>query len=110
MRPLRSWQGSWFPTRPRFKCTRLKTKSLVWFWHKAEDFPHRSDSFRFLRSFCRAYEAVGMPRARAATNKVRPASRVHRCALRFSGASLTTATRPCSRTSRDGAPGRVWLS
>ena len=33
MRPLRSWQGSWFPTRPRFKCTRLKTKSLVWFWH-----------------------------------------------------------------------------
>src|SRR5262245_19582073 len=40
-------------------------------WH-AEDFPHRSDSFRFLRSFCRAYEAVGMPRARAASNKVRP--------------------------------------
>ena len=43
-----------------------------WLWHKAEDFPHRSDSFRFLRSFCRAYEAVGMPRARAASNKVRP--------------------------------------
>ena len=36
MRPLRSWQGSWFPTRPRFKCTRLKTKSLVWFWHEAD--------------------------------------------------------------------------
>jgi hypothetical protein len=28
--------------------------------HKTEDLLHRSDSFRFLRSFCRANEAVGM--------------------------------------------------
>jgi hypothetical protein len=26
-------RGRGSPTRPRFKCTRLKTKSLVWFWH-----------------------------------------------------------------------------
>jgi len=30
-------------------------------WHKAEDLLRRSDSFRFLRSFCRVNEATAMP-------------------------------------------------